>query len=132
VRFFAPSWLPDGTYRCRLLMTDKDGNAYQETKSFVIDSHAPKIKVKLANTTVRAGDDLTVKVSADSDTVRLFARMYGSQPAQLSWSPQEQTNTGKLRIAPGLATGRYTITVSAEDSAHNQSTAEVSIDVLGR
>ena len=132
VRFFAPSWLPDGTYRCRLLMTDRDGNAYQETKSFVIDSHAPKLKVRLDNTTVRAGDDLTVRVSADSDTVRLFARMYGSQPAQLTWSRQEQTNVGKLRIAAGLATGRYTITVSAEDSAHNQSTAEIPIDVIGR
>ncbi|HZN09584.1 MAG TPA: VIT domain-containing protein [Pyrinomonadaceae bacterium] len=132
VRFFAPSWLPDGTYRCRLLMTDRDGNAYQETKSFVIDSHAPKLKVRLDNTTVRAGDDLVVRVSADSDTVRLFARMYGSQPAQLTWSRQEQTNVGKLRIAPGLATGRYTITVSAEDSAHNQSTAEIPIDVIGR
>jgi len=132
VRFFAPSWLPDGTYRCRLLLTDRDGNAYQETKSFVIDSHAPKLKVRLDNTTVRAGDDLTVRVSADSDTVRLFARMYGSQPAQLTWSRQEQTNVGKLRIAAGLATGRYTITVSAEDSAHNQSTAEIPIDVIGR
>ena len=132
VRFFAPSWLPDGTYRCRLMMTDRDGNAYQETKSFVIDSHAPKLKVKLDSTTVRAGEDLVVKVSADSDTVRLFARMYGSQPSQLTWSPREQTNTGKLRIAPGLASGRYTLTVSAEDSAHNQSTAEVTIDVVAR
>jgi hypothetical protein len=113
-------------------MTDKDGNAYQETKSFVIDSHAPKVKVKLANTTVRAGEDLVVRVGADSDTVRLFARMYGAQPAQLSWSAQEQTNVGKLRIAAGLATGRYTITVSAEDSAHNQSTVEIPIDVIGR
>ena len=132
VRFFAPSWLPDGTYRCRLLMTDGEGNAYQETKSFVIDSHAPALRVKLDNATIRAGDDLVVRVSADSDTVRLFARMYGSQPAQLAWSSKEQTNVGKLRIAAGLATGRYTLTVSAEDSAHNQSTAEVSIDVVGR
>ena len=132
VRFFAPSWLPDGMYRCRLLMTDTDGNAYQETKSFVIDSHAPGLKVKLDNATVRAGDDLVVRVSADSDTVRLFARMYGSQAAQLTWSPQEQINVGKLRIAAGLATGRYVITVTAEDAAHNQSTAEVPIDVVGR
>jgi len=132
VRFLAPSWLPDGTYRCRLLMTDIDGNAYQETKSFVIDSHAPSLKVKLERTTVRAGEDLVVKVSADSDTVRLFARVYGSKPAPLTWSSPEQTNVGKLRIAPGLATGRYTITVSAEDSAHNQSTTEVPIDVVGR
>jgi len=132
VRFLAPSWLPDGTYRCRLLMTDRDGNAYQETKSFVIDSHAPRLKVVLDKTNIRAGEDLVVKVSADSDTVRLFARMYGSQPAQLTWSTQEQTNTGKLRIAAGLATGRYTITVSAEDAAHNQSTTEIPIDVVGR
>lgn len=132
VRFLAPSWLPDGTYRCRLLMTDRDGNAYQETKSFVIDSHAPRLKVALDKTSVRAGDDLVVKVSADSDTVRLFARVYGSQSSQLTWSPQEQTNVGKLRIASGLATGRYTITVSAEDAAHNQSTIEVPIDVVGR
>jgi len=132
VRFLAPSWLPDGTYRCRLMMTDVDGNAYQETKSFVIDSHAPSLKVKLDRTTVRAGDDLVVKVAADSDTVRLFVRMYGAKPTPLSWSPQDQTNVGKLRIASGLATGRYTITVSAEDSAHNQSTIEVPIDVVGR
>jgi Ca-activated chloride channel family protein len=132
VRFLAPSWLPDGAYRCRLLMTDRDGNAYQETKSFVIDSHAPRLKVKLDNTTIRAGDDLVMRVSADSDTVRLFASMYGSRPAQLTWSPQEQTNVGKLRIAAGLATGRYTITVSAEDAAHNQSTIEIPIDVVGR
>jgi len=132
VRFLAPSWLPDGTYRCRLLMTDADGNAYQETKSFVIDSHAPRVKVQLDNARVRAGDDFVVKVSADSDTVRLFARIYGSQPAPLTWSPQERTNVGKLRIAAGLATGRYTITVSAEDAAHNQSTVEVPIDVVGR
>jgi Ca-activated chloride channel family protein len=131
VRFLAPSWLPDGTYRCRLLMTDKDGNAYQETKSFVIDSHAPALKVKLDNATVRAGDDLVVRVSADSDTVRLFARMYGSQAARLTWSPQEQTNVGKLRLAAGLATGRYVITVTAEDAAHNQSTMEVPVDVVG-
>ena len=131
VRFLAPSWLPDGTYRCRLLMTDRDGNAYQETKNFVIDSHAPTLKVRLDNATVRAGEDLVVKVSADSDTVRLFARMYGSQPAQLAWSSKDQTNVGKLRIAAGLATGRYTITVSAEDAAHNQSTIEVPIDVVG-
>ena len=31
VRFLAPAWLPDGMYRCRLLMTDKNGNGYQET-----------------------------------------------------------------------------------------------------
>jgi Ca-activated chloride channel family protein len=132
VRFLAPAWLPDGTYRCRLLMTDKNGNGYQETKSFVIDSHSPRLGVKVDDKPVKAGDELIVKVSADSDTVRLFARIYGAQPTRLSWSQQDQTNVGKLRVPANLAAGRYTLTVSAEDAAHNQSTAEVSIEVISR
>jgi Ca-activated chloride channel family protein len=132
VRFLAPAWLPDGTYRCRLLMTDKNGNGYQETKSFVIDSHAPKLGVKLDDKPIKAGEELIVKVSADSDTVRLFARIYGAQPVRLSWSQQEQTNVGKLRVPANLAAGRYMLTISAEDAAHNQSTAEVPIEVISR
>ena len=132
VRFLAPAWLPDGTYRCRLLMTDKNGNGYQETKSFVIDSHAPKLRVNVTDKPVKAGDDLTVKVSADSDTVRLFARIYGAQPVRLSWSHHDQTNVGKLRVPANLAAGSYTLTISAEDAAHNQSTAEVPIEVMSR
>jgi len=132
VRFLAPAWLPDGTYRCRLLMTDRNGNGYQETKTFVIDSHAPKLKVSIDNQTVKAGDDLVVRVSADSDTVRLFARMYGSQPVQLFWSGKDQTNIGKLRVPESLAAGRYTLTISAEDFAHNQSSAEIQLEITGR
>ncbi len=132
VRFLAPAWLPDGTYRCRLLMTDKNGNGYQETKSFVIDSHAPKLGVKVSDKPIKAGDELIVKVSADSDTVRLFARIYGAQPVQLSWSQQDQVNVGKLHVPANLAAGRYMLTISAEDAAHNQSTAEIPIEVISR
>ena len=132
VRFLAPAWLPDGTYRCRLLMTDKNGNGYQETKSFVIDSHAPRLGVKVDDKPIKAGEELIVKVSADSDTVRLFARIYGAQPVRLSWSQQDQTNIGRLRVPANLAAGRYTLTISAEDAAHNQSTAEVPIEVMSR
>jgi Ca-activated chloride channel family protein len=132
VRFFAPAWLPDGTYRCRLLMTDRNGNGYQETKSFVIDSHAPKLGVKVSDKPIKAGDEVIVKVTADSDTVRLFARIYGAQPVRLSWSQPDQANVGKLRVPANLAAGRYLLTVSAEDAAHNQSTAEVPIEVMSR
>jgi len=132
VRFLAPAWLPDGMYRCRLLMTDKNGNGYQETKSFVIDSHAPKLGIKVDDKPIKAGEDLVVKVSADSDTVRLFARIYGAPPVRLSWSQQDQTNIGKLRVPANLAAGRYMLTISAEDAAHNQSTAEVPIEVISR
>lgn len=130
VRFFAPAWMPDGTYRCRLLLTDKNGNGYQEEKSFVIDSHAPKLTPNIESQTVRAGDDVLLHVEADSDTARLVARMYGAQPVQLFWSGKEQTNVGKLHVPPGLAGGRYTVTISAEDFAHNQSSAEIQIEVI--
>jgi len=132
VRFLAPAWLPDGAYRCRLLLTDRDGHGLQEEKSFVVDSHAPKLRVSVPAETVRAGDELPVRVAADSDTVRLVAKFYGAQPVQLYWSDKEQANTGRLRIPATLAAGQYVLTVTAEDFAHNQSSAEVRLEVIGR
>ena len=132
VRFLAPAWMADGAYRCRLLLTDKNGNGYQEEKTFIIDSHAPRLNARVESQTVRAGDDLQLRVGADSDTSRLVARMYGAQPVQLFWSNKEQTNVGNLRVPPGLAAGRYTLVISAEDFAHNQSSTEIQIEVLSR
>jgi Ca-activated chloride channel family protein len=132
VRFFAPAWAPDGTYRCRLLMTDKQGNGYQEEKSFVVDSHAPKLEIQAPSQSVRAGDELLVRVNADRDAMRIVAKMYGSEPVQLAWSEKEKANVGRLRVPAGLVSGRYTLTVSAEDFAHNQSSVETQVTVLGR
>jgi Ca-activated chloride channel homolog len=131
-RFFAPAWMPDGSYTCRLLMTDEAGNGFQEGKSFVVDSHAPKLKVTLGGKSLRAGDDVKVKASADSDTIRLTAKMYGARPVELRWSDSEKSSVGTLRVPAGLAPGRYVVTVSAEDFAHNESSAEVEVEVVGR
>jgi Ca-activated chloride channel family protein len=130
-RFLAPSWMPDGTYRCRLLMTDKQGNGYQEEKSFIIDSHAPKLIARVDSQTVRAGDELLVRVSADKDTARLVAKLYGAQPVSLVWSEKDKASVGRLRVPGGLASGQYALTVSAEDFAHNQSSVEVMVSVIG-
>jgi Ca-activated chloride channel homolog len=132
VRFFAPAWMPDGTYRCRLLMTDKQGNGYQEDKSFVVDSRAPKLGFVAQPQTVRAGDELLLRVNADRDAMRIVAKMYGAQPVHLAWSGKEKANVGRLRVPAGLASGQYTLTVSAEDFAHNQSSVEAQISVIGR
>jgi Ca-activated chloride channel family protein len=131
-RFLAPAWMPDGSYRCRLLMTDEAGGGYQEEKSFVVDSHAPKLKVSLASNSARAGEELKVRASADADTVRLTAKMYGAQAVELRWSDAEKASVGLLRVPASLASGHYVVTVSAEDFAHNQSSAEVEIKVVGR
>ncbi|MGH9836372.1 MAG: VIT domain-containing protein [Blastocatellia bacterium] len=132
VRFLAPAWVPDGTYRCRLLMTDKQGNGFQEEKSFVVDSHAPRLSASLQSQTVRAGEELLVRVNADQDTMRLVAKLYGAQPVQLAWSEKEKANVGRLRVPASLASGQYALTVSAEDFAHNQSSVEVMVSVIGR
>ncbi|HJQ32387.1 MAG TPA: VIT and VWA domain-containing protein [Pyrinomonadaceae bacterium] len=131
-RFLAPAWMPDGAYRCRLLLTDEADRGYEEEKSFVVDSHAPKLKLTLASGASRAGEELKVRASADADTVRLTAKMYGAQPVELRWSDAEKACVGSLRVPARLAPGRYVLTVSAEDFAHNQSSAEVEVEVVGR
>ncbi len=130
-RFLAPVWMTDGTYKCRLILTDENGAAYEEEKSFVIDSRAPKVSILTEKKIYKAGDEINLKVSADADTNRLIARIYGAKPVQLAWSNAEKSNTGKLKIPDNLASGKYKLTVSAEDFAHNQTTEEVMIEILG-
>ena len=132
VRFFAPATLPDGVYKCRLLLTDKQGQGFQEEKSFVIDSNAPKLQVKLATTIVHAGDELKIKASADKDTVRLIAKLYSLAPVNLHWSAKEQINIGVLRLPTDLPAGDYTLSVIAEDGAYNQASQEVNLTILPR
>lgn len=129
-RFLAPVWMTDGTYKCRLILTDKNGNGYTEDKTFVVDSRAPKVKINLEKVSFQAGEEIALKVSSDSDTNRLFARIYGAKPVQLFWSKAEKTNVGKLKIPMELASGKYTLTVTAEDFAHNQTAEEIQIEIL--
>lgn len=131
-RFLAPIWMTDGTYKCRLILTDKNGNGYAEEKTFVVDSRAPKVKINLEKTSFQTGEEIALKVSADSDTNRLFARIYGAKPVQLFWSKTAKTNVGKLKIPAELASGKYTLTVTAEDFAHNQTAEEMQIQVIGK
>lgn len=130
-RFLAPAWMADGTYNCRLLLTDKDGNGFEETKTFVVDSNAPNLKINLPKTTFQSGEEIEIRVSADQDTAKLTAKFYGAKPVQLFWSHAEKANIGKLSVPNSIASGRYVLTVSAEDFAHNQSSEEVRIEVLG-
>ena len=128
-RFLAPAAMPDGTYSCRLLLTDGDGNGYEEAKTFVVDSHAPKITINLPQTEFRAGQEIALKVASDADTNRLTARIYGVAPVSLQWSNADKTNVGKLLIPANLSAGKYVLTVTAEDFAHNQSTTEMPITI---
>ncbi len=130
-RFLAPSGMSDGVYHCRLVLVDRQGRAYQEEKSFVIDSRPPKLQATLNQTVAHAGEDLVITVRADSDTRVIAARMLGSLPAPVVWDAKAKANIGHLRISAGLPSGSYTIQVTAEDFAHNASAVELVVEVIG-
>jgi Ca-activated chloride channel family protein len=130
-RFMAPREMADGIYRCRLILVDHLGRAYQEEKSFIIDSRPPRLMPSLDRAVAHAGDELLISVRADSDTRVIAARIFGALPVPVVWDAKAKANTGRLRIPSGLPSGNYTIQITAEDFAHNLSVTEVAIEVLG-
>jgi len=130
-RFIAPSNMTDGVYYCRLILVDRQGRAYQEEKSFVIDSRPPRLQASVSTEAARAGEDLKITVRADSDTRRIAARIFGALPVPVVWDGKAKANIGYLRIPAGLPSGTYTIQVTAEDFAHNSSVTEITIEVIG-
>lgn len=131
-RFLAPAWMPDGVYSCRLVLTDAGGNGFEEKKTFVVDSRAPKVKINLPQTSVKTGEEIKIRVSSDSDTARLTAKLYGAKPIELRWSKEEKASVGIIRIPEQVAPGKYVLTVTAEDFAHNQNSEEIVLEISGR
>ena len=129
-RFLAPDDMQDGTYTVRLIMRDRQGRAYRESKTFVIASQVPVVHVKLDGQRFHRGQIVNLKVSASQSTRTLFARLEGVAPVGLKWDPHAGANTGQLPIPEQMVPGTYTLTVTAEDIAHNIGTQEVRIEVL--
>lgn len=129
-RFLAPTDLPDGTHQVRLLLRDKDGRVFRESKTFVIASKPPVVKVRLEKTSFRRGETVHVRASASETSRTVIARMYGVTPVNLRWSGAAGANAADLIIPAHLPAGRYGLTVTAEDFAHNIGSQEVWIEVL--
>jgi Ca-activated chloride channel homolog len=129
-RFLAPKDLADGTYRVRLLLRDRQGRTYRESKTFVIASQPPVVKVKLDRQQVHRGETVKLRVSASETTRTIVARMRGAAPVYLKWSAEMGSNTGELLVPATFAAGRYKVTVTAEDFAHNIGSGEVEIEIL--
>jgi Ca-activated chloride channel family protein len=129
-RFLAPPEMKDGAYSVRLILRDTHGNTYQEAKSFVIASTPPAIKLLLPRPSAHRGQALAIRAAASSSTRTLIACIDGIAPVSLHWDARAQTNTGSLFVPGDFPIGRYTLTVTAEDIAHNVSSQEVSVDVV--
>jgi Ca-activated chloride channel family protein len=129
-RFFAPKDLQDGTYPVRLVMRDRAGQSYRESKTFVIASKSPSIQIKLPKTRYRRGEVLNLKVAASQNTRTLVARIQGAVPVNLRWDAQAGMNTGELLIPEQMIPGTYHLTVTAEDIAHNIGSQGVDIEIV--
>jgi Ca-activated chloride channel family protein len=129
-RFLAPLDMEDGTHTVRLVLRDRNGNVYRETKTFVIASKPPTLKVLLDRRRFRRGEVIRLKIHASASTRTLLAQMEGASPVNLRWNPDESASTGEMLVPDELAPGSYRLTVTAEDMAHNIGVQEVQIEVL--
>ena len=129
-RFLAPVDMNDGTYRVRLILRDRAGHVYRESKTFVIASKPPVVRVRLDRNRFRRGEAVRVRASASRTTRTVFARMYGIAPVSLRWSARDGANAGEFTVPEHLAAGKYVLTVTAEDFAHNIGTQEVALEVV--
>jgi Ca-activated chloride channel family protein len=128
-RFLAPKDMPDGQHNVRLVLRDREGRVYRESKSFWISSKPPEVRVKLDKRAFRRGETVELKASASSTTRTLTARMYGAPPVSLRWNQKAGYNTGWLVIPSDLPPGRYALKLTAEDFAHNIGAEEVFLEV---
>lgn len=129
-RFFAPSDMQDGTYAVRLILRDRLGHTYRESKTFVIASKPPAVEIKLDSKRFRRGQLLDLKVSASQSTRTLVARLDGAAPVELKWDARAGANTGQLLVPEQAIPGIYKLTVTAEDIAHNTGSQEVDIEIV--
>ncbi len=122
--------MQDGTYTVRLVLRDQLGHTYQESKTFVIASKAPVVRITLDRKRFQRGQSIGLKVHASASTRTLVARMDGALPVALRWDAAASASVGALTIPEQSIPGTYKLTVTAEDIAHNIGTQEVQIEVL--
>jgi Ca-activated chloride channel family protein len=129
-RFLAPTDMQDGTYSVRLILRDRLGHTYRESKTFVISSKPPVVQVKLDRTRFQRGEAVDLKVRASQNTRTLVARLEGAAPVELRWNASVGASIGTVLIPEQAIPGIYKLTVTGEDIAHNIGTQEVQLEVL--
>jgi Ca-activated chloride channel family protein len=129
-RFLAPVDMEDGTHTVRLVLRDRNGAVYREAKTFVIASKTPTVKIILSRKQFRKGESIPLRVQASSSTRTLLAQLEGAAPVSLRWNPDESASTGEIAVPSELVPGRYRLTVTAEDIAHNIGVQEVQVEII--
>jgi len=113
----------------RLILRDRDGHVYRESKSFVIASQTPVLRARLEKPRLHAGETLRISAQSTGNPRTITARLYGALPVPLRWNGTAKANTGELVVPAFLPPGKYTVRLTAEDVAHNIGTEEVSLEI---
>jgi len=128
-RFLAPPDMADGAYQVRLILRDREGHVYRETKSFVIASKIPVLRARLEKPRAHAGETVRISAQASGNARTITARLYGAQPVALRWNSAAKANVGEIAVPADLPRGTYTVHVTAEDMAHNVAAQEVPLEI---
>ena len=118
-RFLAPTDMQDGTYTVRLILRDRLGQTYRESKTFVIASKPPVVEVKLDRKRFQRGQAIALKVQRLREHAHAGRAAGRGGAVELRWNPQAAANTGELIVPEQTIPGAYKLTVTAEDIAHN-------------
>ena len=87
--------MQDGTYSVRLILRDREGRTFRESKTFVIASKPPAVRVRLDKSRYRPGTPVHLRVSASETARTIVARMYGAAPAYMRWNPADEIEHGR-------------------------------------
>ena len=131
-RFLAPKWMNDGEYECTLLLTDTDGNLYEEGKSFIIDSKPPTLKVRTDKDSYLPGERVAVTINADRDTRSLKLRLGRLLPVDARYRTTLGASYAEIRLPRELPAGTHTLRVTAVDFARNSTVIEIPVEVTAR
>jgi Ca-activated chloride channel family protein len=126
-RFLVPEGFKDGRYAVRILLRDASGARASETKHFILDGTAPRIRPELP-ASVRPGDLVQVRAHADEDVVFLHARLGDGPPVPLRWDAAAGCSVGLLRVPAGPA-GSREVLFEAVDGAKNRGFVRASLEV---
>ena len=128
-RFLAPVDMADGVYDVRLILRDRNGGVYRESKTFVIASHPPVLRARLEKSRVHPGETVRISAQVSASARTITARLYGAEPVALRWNSAAKANTGEIAAPANLPPGRYMVHVTAEDIAHNIGSEEVALEI---
>jgi Ca-activated chloride channel family protein len=132
VRFLAPKEMNDGTYFCNLLLTDLEGNLYEEKKEFIIDSRPPSLSISTDKENYLPGEEVEFRVQADRDTRRILIRLGSLAPVEARYRTAAGASVARLRLPLDMPPGEYTVKISAVDFARNSTVLEKILAITAR